>query len=202
MWLVYTALITQLSLSQHTITGNTACHYKVYAHGSVPTHTCRSVLVPILHPDTLPHTLYSIPTTRCSRSAYTWTPGIRGEGRLFFNPWGYFVSHPRICSQGSRIVKKVDLGPIPEIVLFQWRDRRPAIASFRPDMTAKPNVHLASSAQAYHVPLPFEPSSFLSLECSFPLFCLLKYFPFLNVSHKLHLPWRGQLEMISLISTP
>lgn len=195
MWLAHAALITQPSLSQHTITGNTACHCNVRAHASVPTHaTCRSAHIPILHPDTRYHTSSILHPQLAAWALHTLGPQELGE-RVDFkkkNSWDYFVSHSRLHPQRSRIVKKVDLGPTPSTgrvgaracaisVERQeagyclpriWRDCVPQTGC------AKLNVHSASSAHAYHGPLSFEPSSFLPLECSFPLSLPIEIFPF------------------------
>lgn len=56
VWLAYTGLITQPSLSQHTVTRNTSCYYNIHTHTSVPTHaTCHGVHMPTLHSDTRYH---------------------------------------------------------------------------------------------------------------------------------------------------
>lgn len=119
-------------------------------------------------------------------------PAAGGEDPLlFFSLCGRFSSHSTFGPQGSRIFEKVDLGPIPStrrdgardgVIPVVGGEACGGLPGIRHDCIpqpgrAGPNVRSASSAHAHQVALPFEPSSFLPLECSFPLSLPIEIFP-------------------------
>ena len=147
------------------------------------------------------------------------TPGPQQLGEKI---WFFFFSItvatllPILClvHNGQELLRKSILAPFqapegmgPEIVLFQLWEGRPTMACLGSGTIASRSLaawgqmstqHLLRMPTKSHCPLN------QALFCHWnilPLFlCLLKSSPFLDALHKLHLSWRGQLEMISLIS--
>ena len=156
-------------------------------HVATCTHTHTHTRCPQTH---VRHTLHSAPLIPSTCPADPWAPAVRGEDLIFF--FFHFASHSVFGPQWSRIVEKVYLGPSPgtgrdgardcviSVVGGEAHNGLPGIwhDGIPQPGCLGPNVHAASSAHAHQIPLPFEPSSFLPLEYSFPLSLPMEIFPF------------------------
>lgn len=202
--LTHTGLITQFSLSQHTITGNT-CYYNMHTHTSVPTHaTHHGVHIPTLHSDThycAPSILHPY-LAACALH----TLGLKQLGErtdIFFKSlellcFPFQAQSPKI----KNCLRKPNLAPLqalerlgPETVLFQRREGRPAIACLGSGLTASHGPVAPSQMSTQHLLLmstkplcPLNQALFCHWNVFFPFLCLLKSSPFLGASHKPHFP--------------
>lgn len=206
MWLAHAALITQASLSQHTITGNTACHYNVHAHASVLTHaTCRSAHVSTLHPDTCYHAPSILHPQFTAHALHTLGPQ-RLEERIdfffFLIPMAALLPFLAFVHKGQELFKKADPGPTPSsgrvgardcVISVEGQEALYCLLGIWHDCIlqtshAKPNVHSTSSVHVYQSLCPLNQALFCHWNVLSPFLGLLKSPPFPSASCKSHLP--------------